>query len=589
MNKIILTLTFTFLLTFFTFIGFAQHVGAFSGEVINEDDQFILELYSEDIGVEVNAVSVVLEVENAVFTDLILSEALIGPVQECEDLEGFYADDRVCFSAASVNNFDSNMLIARLAFEVENDLDNVLFIIDSESRYANPEEIIPIREGDFISYNVVEGVPIILPSTAGSSSDSIIGLSGSVAVLFVVLAILIIGYLFIKKSEIDKSSKKLFLGLVLALCILAVGFGYVSYADSTSGNNADISVTDTKVPKGSACQTDKDCQDSKCGPSGICGDVGATCAGSGEVTANEKCYKSRCSVTNGDVAGVCGGNGASCVKADGTRLNCFSGYCNDQGICEQPDKVAKGESCSSDRDCQDSKCSPDGICGGLGAACPASTQDIRDSQCYQSKCGGDLTCGGLGAICRGENPESKCLSGQCENDQCTISSACENDSECSGDRFCYEGLCYSKQSDGRNCRFNEQCESGICSETGKCLSEGTKKTIGEDCSNDDECQSGLCVNNVCDSITGGIEPQSCPNLDSTGLSSSEPDGRLTLGDFANFARDYGEICSNDFTGTSYEGCGSADTDDSNQIDLNDLSYFARHYGEDKTCIKESSD
>ncbi len=86
-----------------------------------------------------------------------------------------------------------------------------------------------------------------------------------------------------------------------------------------------------------------------------------------------------------------------------------------------------------------------------------------------------------------------------------------------------------------------------------------------------------CENSVCLELQTKI----CTMIDSTGINSQEPDGKLTLGDFSNFAREYSSECENLIR---YDGCGSKDRDDSGLIDLNDFSFFARNYGEDKSCI-----
>lgn len=68
----------------------------------------------------------------------------------------------------------------------------------------------------------------------------------------------------------------------------------------------------------------------------------------------------------------------------------------------------------------------------------------------------------------------------------------------------------------------------------------------------------------------------CPALDI----SATPDSRLTLEDFANFARWYGKSCT---TSSITLSCGSVDVNKNGKVDLPDFAHFATYFASKENC------
>ncbi len=552
-TKSFFSLLISLFAVFVTSFIFSSNAQAFTSEVVEGDSGYVLEIYSGEVGEAVNAVTIVVDATNARFTDLTVPNYLIGPIGACNPDSNF-SDNQACFSVAAINNFDVSMLLAELEFEIVDSKMPVVFTKNAQSEYASIENRFSVTEGELLTYDINNSAPS-LPNTGGEETPDV-SLKLGALVLAAAFAMVLSGVMVSKKDRLSKKNKQMSLGLIVVLILVVFGLGYSTYSDLQT-DPSDVSVSDVKLPKGSACTEDKQCEGAKCSPQGVCGGLGAVCNGDTQEIRNQKCYQSKCSPNN-----VCGGNGAACrVTENGVDPNekCLSGLCeNEQCIASSTvDKKEKGEACTFDQECKASKCSPQGVCGGLGAFCDGETQEIRNQKCYKSKCSPDGICGGVGAACRatdnGVEPADKCLSSECVSEKCTFVPSCSSDGDCLGERYCSENVCQSKKDDGFLCDA------------------------------DNECKSDSCVENKCVSITVG-EPL-CPNIDVAGANGPEPDEKLTLVDFAAFARVYNTLCYN---GSQYSSCGSVDTNSNNSVDLPDFSYFARHYGDDKTCVKLAS-
>lgn len=156
-------------------------------------------------------------------------------------------------------------------------------------------------------------------------------------------------------------------------------------------------------------------------------------------------------------------------------------------------KYELGAACTSNDQCLQAKCSPLGICGGVGAVCKGIDQTSANGMCYKSKCnnieGG--ICGGNGATCSigGTATDDACTSGNCEGTTCEALTTEE------------------KLPKGAPCKFNQQCAGAACSQL-----TGTCGGLGAECAAADQASANArCYESKCSDFNGGI----CGGLDAT--------------------------------------------------------------------------
>ncbi len=198
-------------------------------------------------------------------------------------------------------------------------------------------------------------------------------------------------------------------------------------------------------------------------------------------------------VKNGDEADVdCGG--ATCERGCGTgntcamTSDCLSGSCAD-GYCCNTTCSNSCEACNLP--------GLEGLCSPMDAGTP-------DRVCL-----GGLVCSPYGN-CETPQGESCSANGQCASNRCTSGSCvpCVQDPDCTADKVCIMGACYSRGNIGDSCPSDEGCYSGHCVD-GVCC---------------DKACTGLCMacrfnytslaDGTCAPILAGHDPHNeCPQPD----------------------------------------------------------------------------
>src|SRR4029078_12698547 len=67
-------------------------------------------------------------------------------------------------------------------------------------------------------------------------------------------------------------------------------------------------------------------------------------------------------------------------------------------------------------------------------------------------------CTGNSTVCPGPNPQS-CPSNLCNGNVC--SGGCNNDGDCTSDKFCLSSVCTLKRAKGGACQADNYCQSGL--------------------------------------------------------------------------------------------------------------------------------
>ncbi len=187
-------------------------------------------------------------------------------------------------------------------------------------------------------------------------------------------------------------------------------------------------------------------------------------------------------------------NGEKCWGDD----MCLSGYCSENGVCEDlSGYIANGSACTSNDQCASGNCFEGKVCrapnwGGtskiaVGGVCS------KDGDCTSNHC--------VAGVCnKAGDSEVHTKNG----DACT-----SNDQCASGN--CYEGrVCRTrswnggaKLENGDACTSDSQCSSNLCSDN-ICIASGgssasltAKAENGDPCNSNLDCASGYCSHNLC--------------------------------------------------------------------------------------------
>ncbi|XP_043198941.1 prion-like-(Q/N-rich) domain-bearing protein 25 [Amphibalanus amphitrite] len=185
--------------------------------------------------------------------------------------------------------------------------------------------------------------------------------------------------------------------------------------------------------------------------------------------------------------------------------------CPDGHICQQGQHgnlcvplLARGASCSSDRNCRSDSCRA-GRCYEDLCPTPLDTAGCDFSLlCVHTLIGNEcMTKLTIGADC---TANLQCLSNFCDNNQCRRPLAkngdsCRFDNDCFS-RNCFKGICRpSLASNGERCQFDDDCLSGNCFR-GTCRPQGTGTEI---CQTNRDCLSGICIKSICSTPGTGTE------------------------------------------------------------------------------------
>jgi len=256
---------------------------------------------------------------------------------------------------------------------------------------------------------------------------------------------------------------------------------------------------------------------------------------------------------------ICGGSGSCAGKPVGTNISYSGGSCNctqtTGDLCACVPTGGSACTASDDSGCTSmgQSCTPGGgssvpgtcvsngtangitlcVCsvGGNGGTTVTPPSCNSDPECGSGKFCNNGTCqnkGGTNASC---SSNRACLSDNCVNGTCQPGGGtqCTNDSQCSANQFCGDGVCKADRGNGSACGRNAQCSSNVCLSNvcrpagsgGACVNgqvtcNPANPGFGRLCSNGalqaDETRFDACAPNV----TG----QNCTNL--TTFSGGEP-------------------------------------------------------------------
>ncbi len=178
----------------------------------------------------------------------------------------------------------------------------------------------------------------------------------------------------------------------------------------------------------------------------------------------------------------------------GPEVVCCTGFCNQQGICEEDVPVCGGEG---------------DLCfareAGLGFNCCQDGLECIDGTCQFP----EPECGDEGDYC-GPKSNECCNEGlECIEDFCAIPPCGEvgdTELECCDGLICLDGACAEPEplcsAEGEPCKDDTGCcDDLICGDSGTCeVIEDTCLLEGETCETDDECCDGICCAGACRAI-----------------------------------------------------------------------------------------
>lgn len=155
-------------------------------------------------------------------------------------------------------------------------------------------------------------------------------------------------------------------------------------------------------------------------------------------------------------------------------------------------------SCSVPNDCSDGFICENSICKtSPGSQCMADSDCMEDYICTNTPDGQKKCLGYVGSIC---NSSANCINPlSCRNGSCQYVT-CVTDIDCSPDRSCISGICYSDY--GEVCNSTEGCDKILiaqpnaghrtCNTSNECVGLG-----GATCSLNSECNSNICISGIC--------------------------------------------------------------------------------------------
>jgi len=254
----------------------------------------------------------------------------------------------------------------------------------------------------------------------------------------------------------------------------------------------------SSYPIGAPCENEYTCASHLC-IDGVCAERkehGEPC------TVDEECTESNHCAADG----LCGMTiGEDCT----THRQCRSGHCPFYATCKAP--LADGEPCTANEECASWDCIV-GFC---------HTEGEVDSACtVHEHCKRRLFCDPLTSTCQGQvyAGEPCTVNEGCKLEYCDVvaelcgfatGEACAGDGECQG--FCDEttSLCAPLRALDEDCTRDEQCEA-YCAHR-KCV---TQKPSGVECTWPEECESGICSKTgrryLCRAEDECYEHEDCP-------------------------------------------------------------------------------
>ncbi|MBM4318425.1 MAG: hypothetical protein FJ125_00330 [Deltaproteobacteria bacterium] len=193
----------------------------------------------------------------------------------------------------------------------------------------------------------------------------------------------------------------------------------------------------------------------------------------------ERCFDARCVVELCDEVQRCSPGGL-----------CLDGSCcydeQECGFCAGEDCAGEPASCAVDGDC------------GAGRRC-------RGGQCVAALCDDDHPCTGDGfcfdgVCCYGEEECGSSCTGEDCDPQPEPPAFCRNDDDCGRLDRCREGACVRDLCDeDAHCSAGGICRSGnCCYSIQECRLLPTQCTSGNQCAGDELCYGGSCVPARCD-------------------------------------------------------------------------------------------
>jgi MYXO-CTERM domain-containing protein len=190
--------------------------------------------------------------------------------------------------------------------------------------------------------------------------------------------------------------------------------------DCIAGNFCVAGACVSKLPKGSACTADSNCQTGQC--------------------ADGVCCDTACS-------GVC----LACAAAN-KQSGIENGTCGVAKLGSNP-----GNQCVLN---PTNPCGTIAACAGTSAACavvPAGTS-CGATQCASETVVSGFVCNGQGECV--EQTNQQCAPYKCVVDKCTT--PCSVDAHCATGNYCTSGLCVPKTDQGQACSQPSHCKSGFC-------------------------------------------------------------------------------------------------------------------------------
>lgn len=279
-----------------------------------------------------------------------------------------------------------------------------------------------------------------------------------------------------------------------------------------TGQPMDCSDLDSPCYQGVCNPTDGSCQEVPAGDGTVCDDGnsctdGETCAegscgGGTQVPDGNLCDdEDLCTEEDTCVAGVCMGEEKDC--SDIAQSACVEGICNPlTGDCEA--KPIEDPAC----ECWQAD---DGTLCDDGLLC------TTDDMCEDSLCiGQEIVCTSFGDVCNDGvcDPET----GKCTKSPVTDGKPCGDDLQCTEADSCLAGACVGLQV---SCDYlNTPCQIGLCDEEGgdcetQQLTDGTPCNDGDICTGHDDCQDGVCSGSIdlCEVCFGEDKGSGCGDGD----------------------------------------------------------------------------